>query len=45
MTAKKFIKGFVLFLFVAGLCIGAGILISGNDNSKPTGMGTHPSRP
>jgi hypothetical protein len=42
MTVKKFAKGFFLFIFVAGVCIGARILISGNDNSKPTGIGTHP---
>jgi hypothetical protein len=45
MTVKKFIKGFLLFIFVAGVCIGARILISGNDPDKPTGMGAHPSRP
>lgn len=39
---KKFIKGFVIFIIVAGICIGARILMSGGDPNKPTGMGTHP---
>ena len=40
--AKKYLKGFILFIFIAGVCIGARILISGPDLDKPTGMGTHP---
>jgi hypothetical protein len=39
---KKYLKGFLLFIFIATVCIGARILISGGDPDKPTGMGTHP---
>jgi hypothetical protein len=37
--AKKYLKGFILFIFIAAVCIGARVLISGGDPDKPTGMG------
>jgi hypothetical protein len=40
--AKKFLKGLVLVIFIATVCIGARILMSGGDLDKPTGMGAHP---
>ena len=40
--AKKYLKGFLLFLFIATVCIGARILMSGGDLDKPTGMGARP---
>ncbi|HEY0255302.1 MAG TPA: hypothetical protein VGC41_27425 [Kofleriaceae bacterium] len=38
----KWVKRIILFVIVAGICIGARILISGGDPDAPTGMGAHP---
>lgn len=38
-TAKKYLKGILLFIFIAAVCIGARVIISGGDPDKPTGTG------
>lgn len=38
----KWVKRIVLFVIIAGIVIGARILMSGGDPNTPTGMGAHP---